>query len=184
MEKHAKTQHIYVIWLLMKKYLQEVKDTSKSRWTADCFNHLIVRPLILFRKSWFDSKKSVINLLSEVWSLIFGSTSSLVVILCRYVWVLTCLLLSLIQVSLQSRTKARLRSRPRQDVMTLFYRLILTWAEQEKTGGRTNSTGTCTAVTTQGSEKFKYIYTMVWGNTRFWLAAGCPLIPDIWTPTK
>ena len=28
------------------------------------------------------------------------------------------------------------------------------------------------------------VYTMVWGNTQFWLAAGCPLTPDIWTPTK
>lgn len=65
----------------------------------------------------------------------FGGTSSSVVILCRYVWVLACLLLSSIQVSLRSRNKAWLRSRPRQDVMTHFYRLILTWAEQEKTGG-------------------------------------------------
>ena len=27
-------------------------------------------------------------------------------------------------------------------------------------------------------------YTMVWGDTRFLLAAGCPLTPDIWTPTE
>ena len=35
-----------------------------------------------------------------------------------------------------------------------------------------------------GSTYINISYTMVWGNTRFWLAAGCPLTPDIWTPTK
>ena len=31
---------------------------------------------------------------------------------------------------------------------------------------------------------YTHTYTMVWGNTRFRLAAGCLLTPDTWTPTK
>lgn len=64
MDKHAKTQHVYVIWLLMKKYWHQVKEhTLESRGTVDFLK------IILLFVPWFCLEK-VINLLSEVWSFI------------------------------------------------------------------------------------------------------------------
>ena len=51
MEKHAKTRHIHVVSLLMKKRLRKSKEhTSESRLTIDFLYRHVVPPLISFGK--------------------------------------------------------------------------------------------------------------------------------------